>query len=168
MSDRKAWRKAYYEADREKSKAQTKAYREANKERVKEYMKAYAKAWREKNKDKVKAYREANKEKAKEYMKAYREAYAKANRGKLNAKQTQRRAFKLNRTPSWLTKEDLAEIKDIYRMANRRTRVEGIQYHVDHIIPLKGKNISGLHVLSNLQILRARDNIVKGNRYGKD
>ena len=168
MSDRKAWRKAYYEANREKSKAQTKAYREANKERVKEYMKAYAKAWREKNKDKVKSYREANKEKAKEYMKAYRGPYAKANRGKLNAKQTKRRAFKLNRTPSWLTKEDLAEIKDIYSMANRRTQVGGIQYHVDHIIPLKGKNISGLHVLSNLQILRARDNIVKGNRYGKD
>jgi len=118
----------------------------------------------EKRKATHKKYYEANKE----IRNAKSKAWQQANKDKVNAFAAKRHASKLNRTPSWLTKEDLAEIKDIYSMANRRTQVEGIQYHVDHIIPLQGKNISGLHVPSNMQILRARDNISKGNRYGKD
>ena len=144
----KSYNKAYYEANKERREAYYEAYKEANKGKVK----AIGKAWREANKENIKAYK-----------KAWREA----NKGKVNAVVAKRKASKLQRTPSWLTKEDLAEIEDIYRMAKRRSEVEGIEYHVDHIIPLQGRNISGLHVPSNLQILRARDNLSKGNRYGE-
>ena len=134
------------------------------KEYMKVYNKAHYEAIKEKRKAQMKAYGEANREKKKEYDKFYREV----NKDKVNALAAKRHASKLNRTPSWLTKEDLEEIKDIYRMANRRSEVEGILYHVDHIIPLQGKNISGLHVPSNLQILRATENLRKSNNYGKN
>ena len=65
--------------------------------------------------------------------------------------------------PAWLTSEDHESMLDTYRqcfMASRRT---GAQYHVDHVIPLKGLLVCGLHVPSNLSVITALDNIVKGN-----
>lgn len=70
-------------------------------------------------------------------------------------RQANYRASKLQRTPPWA---DLNKIKDIYDNCP-----EG--YHVDHIIPLNGKFISGLHIETNLQYLPAIDNIRKGNKF---
>lgn len=64
-----------------------------------------------------------------------------------------RMANKLNATPPWVDKN---KIKQIYE---RRK----VNEHVDHIIPLKGRNVCGLHVHYNLQILSAKENIKKGN-----
>lgn len=57
-------------------------------------------------------------------------------------------------TPMWA---DIVAIERFYK-----NRPEG--YHVDHIIPLFGTNISGLHVIENLQYLLAVDNLKKGNK----
>lgn len=64
-------------------------------------------------------------------------------------------------TPPWANQE---EIKNIYIEAGR-IRASGINVHVDHIIPLKGKIVCGLHVPSNLQIITAKDNYAKRNHY---
>ena len=163
MFDKKAYSKAYYEANKEKIKASCTAYYEKNKGK----RKAQIKAWQQVNEEKKKAYSRAYYEANAEELKAKDRAYSKANRDKKTANENKRYASKLNRTPSWLTKEDLAKIEEFYKEAQRLREETGEEYHVDHIIPLRGKNISGLHVPSNLQILKARDNIIKGNRYGE-
>jgi len=72
-----------------------------------------------------------------------------------NATDAKRRASKLQRTPAWA---DLKAIKQFYLNCP-----EG--YHVDHIVPLQGVNVSGFHVLNNLQYLTKSENSSKGNRY---
>lgn len=67
----------------------------------------------------------------------------------------ERNAKILKATPSWANRE---KIKEIYK-----TCPEG--YHVDHIIPLQGDKVSGLHVENNLQHLPASENISKSNKW---
>ena len=66
-----------------------------------------------------------------------------------------RRAKRLQRTPSWT---NIEAIKLFYK-----NRPKG--YHVDHIIPLQGEKVSGLHVLENLQYLSPSENCRKGNKF---
>lgn len=92
------------------------------------------------------------------YIKTYR-AWWKANNEKYKkdqvARKAARRASKIKATPKW---SNLDLIKEIYR-----NRPKG--YHVDHILPLKGKLVCGLHVPNNLQYLPAIENIKKSNKY---
>ena len=57
-------------------------------------------------------------------------------------------------------------IKEVYELAQLRTKLFGFSWHVDHIIPLKGKLVSGLHVIENLQVIPGIENIIKKNSYG--
>lgn len=65
--------------------------------------------------------------------------------------------------PEWLTDEDLEKIHKLYEHAKDCYLVSGQKYHVDHIVPLQGKNVCGLHVPWNLQILPDYVNYAKGN-----
>lgn len=85
----------------------------------------------------------------------YKKRYKKENRQKVNALNSKRRADKLHRTPAYA---DLKAIEKFYIDAP-----DGME--VDHIIPLKGKTISGFHVLNNLQYLTSKENDTKGNRF---
>lgn len=68
-------------------------------------------------------------------------------------------------TPKWLTQEMLEEIKLIYKERENLSISTGIEYHVDHVVPLQGENVCGLHVPWNLQVITAEENLRKSNKY---
>jgi 5-methylcytosine-specific restriction endonuclease McrA len=70
-------------------------------------------------------------------------------------------------TPAWLTADDWKEMDALYEEARRLTRETGIRHEVDHIHPINGKTVSGLHVPKNLQILTQAANAAKSNRYAE-
>jgi 5-methylcytosine-specific restriction endonuclease McrA len=72
------------------------------------------------------------------------------------------RAKKLNRLPSWSDRE---KIKEFYKQAVTLADQHNIKYEVDHIIPLNGETISGLHVHENLQVLTQQKNNQKTNKF---
>ena len=98
------------------------------------------------------------------HRKAVDKVWRVSNRARCAANVAKYRASKKHRTPPWLTEEDLSVIRAYYRVAAKLTEVTGEPYHVDHIIPLQGELVSGLHVPSNLQVIRGIDNLAKGNR----
>lgn len=73
-----------------------------------------------------------------------------------------RRAIQKNRTPKWA---DIEKIMSIYKMASEMSILSGAEYQVDHVIPLNGRRVSGLHVPENLAVIAAHENMRKGNRY---
>lgn len=84
------------------------------------------------------------------------------NPDRVMASVRKRQAAKMQRVPAWA---DDSQIRVFYKIAVALTRAHGVPFEVDHIIPLQGKTVSGLHVQGNLQVIRARDNYIKGNRY---
>lgn len=75
------------------------------------------------------------------------------------------RAAKLKRTPKWLTAEQHAQIREWYYAAALASQGTGFPWHVDHVVPLRGRNVSGLNVPWNLQLLPGVDNQKKSNRF---
>lgn len=125
----------------------------------KEYMLAYY----EENKEEIEKYKEewrlAHPEKVKTYVKT-----TKSNcKGRVNH-DTRMRQLKLrNATPPWA---DTKEIRKLYEKAVELSRTTGVPHDVDHIEPICGKDVSGLHVHFNLQVIPSRLNQIKGNRRG--
>lgn len=94
----------------------------------------------------------------------YTQAYIKANSARRNASTARWRAARLGATPKWLSDSDLQNIKAFYAEAQMLTDATGVEYHVDHIVPLQGENVCGLHVAWNLQVLVGTENCRKLNR----
>lgn len=90
----------------------------------------------------------------KRYFDSHQKSYEK-NAGKIKERHINQKYTRSLRVPAW---SETKEIQEFYSKCP-----EG--YHVDHIIPLQGKTVSGLHVLSNLQYLPAKENLAKGNKY---
>jgi len=67
--------------------------------------------------------------------------------------------------PKWLTEEHLFILQEIYDLRRLRSEATGVEHHVDHIVPLRGQDVCGLHVPWNLQVIPATENLSKGNTY---
>ena len=89
-------------------------------------------------------------------------AWRKENAAYSRKKAADRKAAKLERTPSWANDKLIAAH---YKEAKRLEELTGIKFHVDHIIPLQGELVSGLHVETNLQLLPAHENLGKSNSF---
>ena len=168
--------KEYHQKNREKNLSRSKEWVKKNREKVREHKRN----WYNKNREvegerKRKRYRE-NLEGSRAQRRNYRQnnlekvkvwarKWQKKNLAKSAAACAKRRAKKLNATPHWLTEQDHKYIQALYRKAQELTKQTGIQHHVDHIHPLQGENICGLHVPENLQILTAEENLRKSNSH---
>lgn len=118
--------------------------------------------WREVNPEAAKQthdkYYATNKEKKLKYMKWWRTV----NNDKQIAYNAKRRAQIKQALPAWA---DVDKINEIYKQSVTISADTGIVHHVDHIIPLGGELVCGLHVHENLQVLVGEDNMSKGNKF---
>ena len=168
LEKRRASAKRRYESNKEKHAANGKCWRENNRERRsvtdrqryevnKEARRASHLKWQAANKDRVRAYQLAGIE----GYRARSRAWAKRHPDKVFASVRKRQALKLRALPLWA--DDL-KIASFYAEARKRTIETGVKHHVDHIVPLKGKNVCGLHCEANLQVMIGRENQSKGNK----
>lgn len=138
-----AWKRAYYRDHKEEIAAKSKAYRISRIEAV------LARGAR---------YREANRD----AIRAKGRAYELANPWVKAANRMRRIASQMMATPPWA---DRVAMRRFYKEAAKRTRETGIAHHVDHIVPLKGREVCGLHVPWNLQVITASENCRKSNTF---
>ena len=106
----------------------------------------------------AKKFRQTHPERVKQRIEKWR----KENPDRLTVHVATRKAKKLSATPSWA---NLDAIKEIYKLAQALTQITGVRYSVDHIIPLQGKLVSGLHVENNLQVMPLNENCRKSNKF---
>ena len=118
--------------------------------------------------DKRKNHYNTNYELVRECNRKAVSSFQKRNPEKNCEKTARYNANKKNRIPSWLSKDDLSKIRSIYKMCRLISQKTGIRHEVDHVIPINGKDVSGLHVPWNLQIITKEDNIKKSNKIVED
>ena len=153
----KASKRRDYERHKDAYKERTKRWREANPDyyearRKEEYF--AREDVRAASRERTKKWNEANPERKREYDKKF----AAENPALMRAYKSRYRAAKLNACPKWLTDEDKARIVEIYAEARRLTELTGVPHEVDHIIPLQGRTVCGLHVPWNLRVLTKEEN----------
>ena len=132
-------------------------------------------AYREKNRDRIRDYKRehgashsareaASKRHARYYSTKKQEpAYMAARRERARAWYAANAEWwggRKQAMPKWANKFFISEI---YHLAKLRTKHLGVPHEVDHVIPLRGRNVCGLHVENNLRVVPKAINRAKGN-----
>ena len=129
--------------------------------------KDYNRFYREKHREALLKSKKAWDASNREHIKAYKKDYRKANPTKHSEWDAKKRAARLQRVPKWLNLEQKEAIKQFYWLRDDLIATTGELYEVDHIVPLQGKNVCGLHVSWNLQILPSDLNNKKNNAFNE-
>lgn len=154
-------RRAYVLENYEKTKECTIKFKSKNPEKIK----AMKLRYRENNPEKVKAARKIAYDKNKETELEKAREYKRNNPHIIREITASRQAKKKSATPSWFNK---IMVRDLHRKAVKLREETGIEWHVDHIVPLKSKLVCGLHWHGNMQLLPASVNQSKSNRLWPD
>ena len=134
--------------------------------------KEQAKIYRQNNQDKIRQYRIDNRESRSEWLSSnkvrvlgYKKKYREVHKDTVLANNAKRRSYKKQRTVNW--DDELTDLvtKEAYLLCELRQKVTGFDWHVDHVIPLSGKIVSGLHVWNNLAVIPAKENLSKKNSF---
>ena len=144
---------------------------EADKEKRAAYFDAYNKS--DKGQANKKRYYADNKEiviakakaQPKEKTNIYKNRYQLNNPEVYKALTNARRRRYKEATPPWQTAEHKKQIREIHLMAIKLTKLTGVKHEVDHIIPIQGELVCGLHTPWNLQILTKAENLAKSNKH---
>lgn len=160
----KEYKAAWYQANKARIAANAKLWYEKNREAVIARSKAAYAA----NPDKRKAEEKARYAALPPEAKAVRIARA-AQRDRdypqqAKARTSLRRKAHQRAAPPWLTKGHKRVIKSLYERAQQLTEETGVLHSVDHIVPLQGRTVCGLHTPWNLRVLPHAVNIQKSNR----
>lgn len=118
------------------------------------------KKWASLNRDRHLSQKKAGRERRSEKIAIAMNKWRLANKGKRAAKEAARRAMIKERTVFWANEQEISMWYEAAEVLSRG----GVKFHVDHIVPLKGENVCGLHTQDNLQILPWYLNLQKGNR----
>lgn len=152
--------RAVYGAAAESRRQTARVYAANNPDKVNTWRKQHYANTAEKRKAAAKSWYVANMERAREA----RRAWADANKGRVAAAKAARKRAIRRATPAWV---DTEEIVSVYARASA-LREQGLDVHVDHVVPLKARAVCGLHVPWNLQVLPAAANLRKSNREWPD
>ncbi|MGE0557434.1 MAG: hypothetical protein AB7E73_05140 [Burkholderiales bacterium] len=152
----KELRKANYDKNRAEYIENARVWKKLNPARVLASQRSRAVINREKNRAARKAWEQRNPDKALESFKHYRER----NRVKIRARLTVSKQGREKRRVLWANQD---AIHEIYRLAELMTQTTGRPHVVDHIIPLQGRAVSGLHVETNLRVIERAENARKHN-----
>jgi hypothetical protein len=98
-------------------------------------------------------------------LREYRNAWKEANKTQVLADNKVRRRKHRDATPPWLTRRQKSAICQLYQIAITMTQTTGEQYVVDHIVPLRGEAVCGLHVPWNLRVITQEENLKKSNKH---
>ena len=146
----KVAKKEWYENNAEFEKLKAKKYYYDNYEIIKDKISQRVLKWQRENKEK--------------YAEKSKRCYEKTKHKKF-AWQALARAAKRNAVPKWIDDQLKQEIQKFYIEARAKTKETGINYEVDHIVPLMGDNVCGLHVPWNLRVITRFENRSKANRF---
>ena len=184
----RCFKKDFYKNNQEKELARAADYRDRNRENLnakafefyqanKELMRARVRDYYQRNKDvllekaktihadRIKVYTAKRYVEKKDHISRVASAYRKSNPHKVNARTAKRRASKVRATPTWV---DQSAITEVYEQREAAQEIFDLKLEVDHIIPLRGRGICGLHVPWNLRVIELTRNRSKHNRYRQE